>query len=57
MNLFTGAYLSHRNRRAHQELSEYASDSLVEFLLLNHLYRLESESVKGRRVKSKAKRK
>jgi hypothetical protein len=41
--LFTGAYSAHRNRRAHRE--EGYSDSnnqLAEFLLLNHLFCLES---------------
>ena len=43
-NLFTGAYMAHRNPRAHQELTSDPSSQLAEFLLLNHLYRLERES-------------
>lgn len=45
--LFIGAYMAHRNPRAHNELKEYESDQLSEFLLLNHLYRLEKEAVDG----------
>lgn len=45
MSLFTGAYQAHRNRRAHRELRENERDVLSEFLLLNHLFRLERESV------------
>ncbi len=42
--LFTGAYLAYRNRRAHRESKDEAEHLLMEFLLLNHLYRLEKES-------------
>ncbi len=45
MTLFTGAYNAYRNRRAHRELSDDAEGVLTEFLLLNHLYRLEKESI------------
>lgn len=45
MNLFTGTYAAHRNRRAHRELNGREDDLLAEFLLLNHLYRLERDSV------------
>jgi hypothetical protein len=44
-NLFTGAYMAHRNRRAHRELKSYRDAQLTEFLLLNHLYRLELEAL------------
>ncbi len=44
INLFAGAYMAHRNPRAHQELAGSRSEQLAEFLLLNHLYRLEAES-------------
>jgi hypothetical protein len=44
VNLFAGAYLAHRNPRAHQELDSDIHVQLTEFLLLNHLYKLESES-------------
>ncbi|MGA8616642.1 MAG: TIGR02391 family protein [Xanthobacteraceae bacterium] len=43
-NLFTGAYMAHRNPRAHRELKTYQDAQLSEFLLLNHLFRLERES-------------
>ena len=48
MNLFTGTFQAHRNRRAHQELTETRTDLLSEFLLLNHLFRLEKESVEAK---------
>lgn len=41
--LFTGTYMAYRNPRAHQEIPK--SELLAEFLLLNQLYRLESEAV------------
>lgn len=44
INLFTGAYMAHRNPRAHRELKDFPSKQLVEFLLLNHLYLLERDS-------------
>lgn len=43
-NLFTGAYLAHRNPRAHQELKTSPVEQVSEFFLLNHLYRLEKQS-------------
>jgi hypothetical protein len=49
MQLFTGTYSAHRNRRAHRELGGYSRELLTEFLLLNHLYRLESAAV-GRQL-------
>jgi hypothetical protein len=45
MQLFTGTYNAHRNRRAHKELREHPEELLGEFLLLNHLYCLEQEAV------------
>jgi hypothetical protein len=42
--LFTGAYMAHRNPRAHRELKSYQDAQLSEFLLLNHLFRLEREA-------------
>jgi uncharacterized protein Ymh len=45
MQLFTGTYGAYRNRRAHRELKTYSTELLAEFLLLNHLYGLERESV------------
>jgi len=43
-SLFKDAFLAHRNPRAHRELKQYPEDQLAEFLVLNHLYRLESQS-------------
>lgn len=43
-NLFTGAYMAHRNPRAHRELPGSSDQELAEFLLLNHLYMLEREA-------------
>ncbi|HEY6156246.1 MAG TPA: TIGR02391 family protein [Gemmatimonadales bacterium] len=43
-NLFTGAFMAHRNPRAHQELKADADAQLRELLLLNHLYVLEREA-------------
>ena len=45
MQLFTGTYSAQRNRRAHVEMGSHAEELLTEFLLLNHLYRLEKDSV------------
>lgn len=44
MQLFAGAYLAYRNRRAHRESKDRAEELLTEFLLLNHLYKIEKES-------------
>jgi hypothetical protein len=43
-SLFTAAYMAHRNPRAHRELKTNQDAQLSEFLLLNHLYRLERDS-------------
>jgi len=45
MQLFTGTYGTHRNRRAHKELGAHEGEMLSEFLLLNHLYRLEKDAI------------
>ena len=45
VNLFTGAYMAHRNPRAHKELTEEPLPLLSEFLLLNHLFRMEARAV------------
>jgi hypothetical protein len=45
MNLFVGTYMAHRNPRAHREISVDSEQLLAEFLLLNHLYRLERDAV------------
>lgn len=45
VNLFTGAYMAHRNPRAHREMSDDMTALLSEFLLLNHLFKLESYAV------------
>jgi hypothetical protein len=47
-SLFSGAYSAHRNRRAHREPKDQAESLLDEFLLLNHLYRLEKDSCKAK---------
>jgi len=44
--LFKAAYMAYRNPRAHREFEAHANDQLAEFLLLNHLFLLEKESVK-----------
>jgi hypothetical protein len=43
--LFKDAYSSSRNRMMHRELDSDRHEYLSEFLLLNHLYRLEKEAV------------
>jgi hypothetical protein len=43
-NLFAGAFGAHRNPRAHKELKSNRVEQLSEFLLLNHLFRLERDS-------------
>lgn len=45
VNLFTGAYMAHRNPRAHREIQEDMTALLSEFLLLNHLFKLEADAV------------
>jgi hypothetical protein len=45
MQLFTGTYAAHRNPRAHREPKDRSAALLNEFLLLNHLYVLERDSV------------
>ncbi len=45
VNLFTGAYMAHRNPRAHQERQDSTLELLSEFILLNHLFKLESKAV------------
>lgn len=45
VNLFTGAYMTHRNPRAHREMLEGMTTLLSEFLLLNHLFLLEANAV------------
>lgn len=52
VNLFTGAYMAHRNPRAHRRGSQPTKSLLSEFLLLNHLFRLEGEA-RGPRRKRK----
>ena len=43
-NLFIGTYMAYRNRRAHREPTGDGHEVLDEFLLLNHLYKLEKEA-------------
>lgn len=49
MNLFIGTFASYRNNRAHRESRHSTEGSLLEFLLLNHLYKLEKASTRVRR--------
>ena len=44
-NLFIGTFGAFRNRRAHKELNENSRNQLSEFLALNQLFQLESESL------------
>ncbi len=44
-NLFIGTFGAFRNRRAHKELDEDSRNQLSEFLALNQLFQLESESL------------
>jgi hypothetical protein len=44
-SLFTAVFMAYRNPRAHREVRGYANDQLAEFLLLNHLYHLEKDSI------------
>lgn len=44
-NLFVGAYLAYRNPRAHHEKEHDANEQLSEFLLLNHLFKLQKEAI------------
>lgn len=43
-NLIIGAYSAYRNPRAHKETKSHSHEYLSEFLLLNHLFRLEFEA-------------
>jgi hypothetical protein len=46
--LFSGTYMAYRNRRAHREIKDsHFAAQLSEFLLVNHLFRLETESVEA----------
>ncbi len=42
--LFANGFKAYRNRRAHREVSDHPEDQLVEFLMLNQLFRLEGAS-------------
>lgn len=44
-NLIIGAYSAYRNPRAHKEKKSHSHEDLSEFLLLNHLFRLESQAI------------
>ena len=44
VNLPTGVYMAHRNPQAHSELTNHSRERLSEFLILNHLFRLEKTS-------------
>jgi len=47
-NLFVSAYMAHRNPRAHREAGHDPDEQLREFLLVNHLFRLEAQSEQRR---------
>lgn len=49
--LFASGFKAYRNRRAHREVKEHPEDQLVEFLMLNQLFRLE-QSAQRRDVKA-----
>jgi len=44
-SLFISTYMAYRNNRAHQEPKNSFKDDLREFMVINHLFILESESV------------
>lgn len=44
-SLFTGTFMAYRNNRAHQEPKHILENDIREFLLVNQLFVLESESV------------
>jgi hypothetical protein len=50
-NLFVGVYQAYRNPRAHHETEHNTYEQLSEFLLLNHLYKLEKESSRRRKTR------
>lgn len=52
MQLFTGTFAAHRNPRAHREQKVRAALALREFLLLNHLYILESQAIPNPNAKN-----
>ncbi len=52
VHLFTGAYMAHRNPRAHREIKDNEVDLVSEFLLLNHLFRLEASAVPNNQAAS-----
>lgn len=43
--LFGAVYMAHRNPRGHQEIDDSVEDALAEFLMLNHLFRLERRAI------------
>jgi hypothetical protein len=51
-NLFTGAYMAHRNPRAHKELADTIHTLLSEFLVLNHLFVLEAGAIEAQHTKA-----
>lgn len=42
--IFAGAFMGYRNARAHREVDATIDQLLTEFILLNHLFRLEREA-------------
>lgn len=47
-NIIISSYSAYRNPRAHKEKKGHSHEYLSEFLLLNHMYRLEAESVENK---------
>jgi hypothetical protein len=43
--LFSSAFMAYRNPRAHREINDALDSSLIEFLMLNHLFVLERQAI------------
>ncbi len=54
-SLFGSVYMAFRNARAHREVKSSEIEALREFLLVNELYRLESEAMTPREIELKRK--
>lgn len=44
-SIFSNVFMAYRNNRAHQEPENHFKDDLREFLMINHLFILESKSI------------
>ncbi len=49
-NMIIAAYSAYRNPRAHKEKLSHVNESLSEFMLLNHLFRMEAESIERNKI-------